>query len=53
MAVNSGKIVGVYEQIEGINSSIDGHMELVNAEVNKAIAKIVSFINDKVSKPHT
>lgn len=26
-------------------------MELVNAEVNKAIAKIVGFVNEKVSKP--
>ena len=28
-------------------------MDLINAEVNKAISKIVNFINDKVSKPLT
>ena len=26
-------------------------MDLVNAEVNKGIAKIVSFVNEKVSRP--
>ncbi len=28
-------------------------MDLVNAEVNKAISKIVGFVNEKVSKPIT
>jgi hypothetical protein len=45
IALNSGKINAAYEKIESISSSIDGHMDLVNAEVNKAIAKIVGFVN--------
>ena len=28
-------------------------MDLINVEVNKAIAKIVNFVNDKVSRPLT
>ena len=31
IAVNAGKIVGAYEEIEAVRGSIEGHMELVNA----------------------
>lgn len=53
VVLNSGKINVSIEKIEAISSSIDGHMDLVNVEVNKAIAKIVGFVNEKVSKPIT
>jgi hypothetical protein len=53
MVLNSGKITTAYDRMDSISSSIDGHMDLINAEVNKAIAKIVNFVNDKVSKPLT
>lgn len=53
MALNSGKIADASERIDSTSSGIEGHMELINAEVNKAIAKIVNFVNDKVSKPLT
>lgn len=45
LSLNNGKVWSAIEKIEGVGSSIDGHMELVNAEVNKAINKIVTFIN--------
>ena len=51
VSANSNKLGNAFERIESISASIDGHMDLVNAEVNKGIAKIVSFVNEKVSRP--
>ena len=45
VSLNTGKIFGAYEKIEAISSSLDGHMDLINTELNKAISKIVSFVN--------
>ena len=53
VGLNTTKVWGAMEKIEGVGNSIDGHMELVNAEVNKAINKIVTFVNEKVSIPFT
>jgi|688.fasta_scaffold190080_2 hypothetical protein len=39
------------EKIEGLSSSLDGQIDLINSELNKAMSKIVSFVNEKVSKP--
>jgi len=39
------------EKIEGLSSSLDGQIDLINSELNKAMNKIVSFVNEKVSKP--
>jgi chromosome segregation ATPase len=50
---NNGRITAAFDKIDSISSSIEGHMDLVNVEVNKAIAKIVGFVNDKVSRPLT
>ena len=50
---NTNKLTLAFEKIDSIDSSIDGHMDLVNVEVNKAISKIVGFVNDKVSRPLT
>ena len=51
--LNTTQISSTNDKIESISSSIDGHMDLINAEVNKAISKIVNFVNEKVSKPIT
>ena len=39
------------EKIEGLSSSLEGQIDLINSELNKAMSKIVSFVNEKVSKP--
>jgi hypothetical protein len=39
------------EKIEGLSSSLEGQVDLINTELNKAMSKIVNFVNEKVSRP--
>ncbi len=49
--MNTSTIYEAMEKIEGLSSSLDGQIDLINSELNKAMSKIVSFVNEKVSKP--
>lgn len=51
LALNTSTIYEAMEKIEGLSSSLDGQIDLINSELNKAMSKIVSFVNEKVSKP--
>lgn len=51
LGLNTSTIYEAMEKIEGLSSSLEGQVDLINSELNKAMNKIVSFVNEKVSKP--
>ncbi len=51
LALNTSTIYEAMEKIEGLSASLEGQVDLINSELNKAMSKIVSFVNEKVSKP--
>ena len=51
LALNTSTIYEAMEKIEGLSASLEGQVDLINSELNKAMSKIVSFVNEKVRKP--